>query len=804
MLRQLFLLSILYSAHTLAQFWEFELPLTYQEKALPAVLVMTDGNVVSGYHVPSLVKALKEVVDESALETLLDNQSFSKEAPSTKKYLSEADLREKGIDITFSSEHLQLSVALDRSILKARTVEVAEQTSNLVPSYSPSTFWSLQNQINASTSYLEDKTENNSRLEVKTFGNVGGAQGVNVEANTFYDEEWKRGNTTLFWDNPSQPWRISAGDVSPQTIGHLPSLSLGGASWERNYSELQPSTRLTSGDVQSFILDKTADVNIFVNGVLVLQQRFSAGPIELNSLPLSSGSNTIRIDIQYLSGEQESEEFTYYYQADLLAKGLTDFSVTVGMESDQDRGEISYADTPLLSGFINHGLTEQHTIGLNGLYHNDGALLGIMDVTSYSWGNVDMRASASHSVLDEDSNGVQSDEKESSWGSALSLGYNTQVWGSLSHIYSSNLFVAYEKRHDFTSQPWLVVSSDSYDEVSLDHTYYLSSEANISWGGYYQWGGDNYEESQLEVDVHLRHRNWFFTFENAYTYNTDSGDEYLTSFLIEFFFDVDDQHQLTMGYDHQDEESFVELYRPSTESVGSYGYQVVVNDSPDEQSLETQVDYVANRFQTNMDWVETQDSYGNSVRNIHLNTSTAVAFSSHGVGVGRYTNGRSTMVDVHPTLADTDVWINPQDEAPQAVSTASLPNLVPLASAHETNIIFYEAPDAPIGYDLGEGYEAITPGTSTLHVIQVGADATKTLLGYVYFADKEPVSLLYGQLIDEKGQSIPIFTNRKGRFVAEGVTQGTYQIQFEQQTADITIEANSEYLVSYGDVYLTE
>jgi len=100
------------------------------------------------------------------------------------------------------------------------------------------------------------------------------------------------------------------------------------------------------------------------------------------------------------------------------------------------------------------------------------------------------------------------------------------------------------------------------------------------------------------------------------------------------------------------------------------------------------------------------------------------------------------------------------------------------------------------------------PGFLAGYRFQIGSDAANTVIGNVTWPDNTPLSLKSGKLIPQSGgDSIVVFTNRTGRFVAEKARFGIYEMVFtrdgERFSTTITIEESDEPgLVQVGAVTL--
>ncbi|MET2973341.1 pilus assembly protein PapC, partial [Vibrio harveyi] len=125
---------------------------------------------------------------------------------------------------------------------------------------------------------------------------------VFLSGNDSESTELYRGEVRLFFDRPENPWRVTLGDVTPQSPGHLPSLPIGGVAFERLYQDLQPTRNIQNGGTQPLVLNESANIEIYINDIFLTEFRLPPGRYNLDDLPLSSGTNDIRIEVDYQSG----------------------------------------------------------------------------------------------------------------------------------------------------------------------------------------------------------------------------------------------------------------------------------------------------------------------------------------------------------------------------------------------------------------------------------------------------------------------------------------------------------------------
>ena len=121
----------------------------------------------------------------------------------------------------------------------------------------------------------------------------------------------------------------------------------------------------------------------------------------------------------------------------------------------------------------------------------------------------------------------------------------------------------------------------------------------------------------------------------------------------------------------------------------------------------------------------------------------------------------------------------PGDTYPRAQSDRFGPALVSDIASYSHSAFPIEAEEASAGYDLGSGVFDVHPDYKSGFVLKVGSDYGVTVVGSLEAGGK-PLALLSG-LAKEEGVSTPrkvvVFTNKAGRFSAEGLKAGSWRVE---------------------------
>jgi outer membrane usher protein len=94
--------------------------------------------------------------------------------------------------------------------------------------------------------------------------------------------------------------------------------------------------------------------------------------------------------------------------------------------------------------------------------------------------------------------------------------------------------------------------------------------------------------------------------------------------------------------------------------------------------------------------------------------------------------------------------------------------------------VTYDAPEAPAGYDLGSAAFDMKAPYKAGYNLKAGSAYTVTAMGTLLDAEGQPLPLLAGEAREadkENGRKVELFTNRAGRFGAQGLAPGKWIIE---------------------------
>lgn len=183
------------------------------------------------------------------------------------------------------------------------------------------------------------------------------------------DHRWRHDNvrldTTWQFDFPDNALSLQVGDFYAGFLDWSRSLRLGGVQIGRNYA-LQPYRVLTP--TPSFLGDAAvpSNVELFVDGLRQFNGQVPAGPFQLASQPGVTGAGNAQIVVTDAFGRVRTLDFSLYGTPQLLAKGLSDWSLGVGrLRRDYGLRSFAYEDDTVASASLRRGVSDQLTVELH-------------------------------------------------------------------------------------------------------------------------------------------------------------------------------------------------------------------------------------------------------------------------------------------------------------------------------------------------------------------------------------------------------------------------------------------------------
>lgn len=166
-------------------------------------------------------------------------------------------------------------------------------------------------------------------------------------------------------DFPDQAVTLTVGDFFSGFVDWSRPVRMGGIQIGRNYG-LQPYRVLTP--TPSFLGEAVvpSNVELYVDGLRQYNGEVPVGPFQLAAQPGISGTGNAQVVITDAYGRMQTLDFSFYGTQQLLAKGLSDWSLGVGrMRRDYGVRSFAYESPTLGSGTWRYGASDRFTAELH-------------------------------------------------------------------------------------------------------------------------------------------------------------------------------------------------------------------------------------------------------------------------------------------------------------------------------------------------------------------------------------------------------------------------------------------------------
>ena len=606
--------------------------------------------------------------------------------------------------------------------------------------------------------------------------NLFGKNGVYVFAQGEYDEAaadpFHRGNVQLLHDDVGNALRTSIGDVTPVSAGFQSTPVLGGLSIQRQYGELQPFRNVRPSGLFRFTLDRTSTVDVVINGATIRTLRLDAGQYDLKDFPLFNGLNDVELYIVDEYGRHLVAAFSQFFSSRLLAKGVAEFGATVG--APQLRGaqdEIHYdTDNPAVSTYFRYGLSSEITAGVNFQANKSQWLAG----GEFGWASPigNFGGVAGFSSID----GLPS-------GSSFLASYDISA-EALWFISSPQINLAYLQTSEFFANLGVLTPNEPRArEMRGRLSFQLPLNFGIGMSASRSEGrGSEPDETRFGLSVSQRLGFMDITASGERLEKTGAPND--DRLLLSLSIPLSDRDNTRTTYDSRNDQVQFEYARYQRDEVDDYGVRAVLLRDQDRATGTGEFAYNANRFSmllqhdaiANADTTEIQ-----SQRSTYM-VSTELAFAGDTLAWGRPVGQRFAIIAAHETLADSSVGASQSKDSHKRQAETGFfgPALVSAGNAYQPQSVYLDVETLPAGYDVGTGQFDFVPGAASGYRLTVGSEASHVVVGTAMGTNGKPLALLGGELRPHGAKDAPailVFTNKAGRFFAEGLAPGVYDMR---------------------------
>ena len=626
--------------------------------------------------------------------------------------------------------------------------------------------------------------------------NFGGFGGITVEGGGRYSkqnkDEWRRTPIIASKDFYGSALRLQAGEITPKIKGFQGSRRMLGLGLFRSYSAIRPFQTVRPTGRSEFSLDEESTIEVYVNEELVETLDLSTGAYSLNDFPITSRANDVRLEIVSRSGNQQTLEFDVYGGNELLSPGVTEYGFFLGKR--QLDKQFDFANDLSGTGYYRRGITGQLSLGATAQITDLAQQAGLLLTYGNRLGIFELEAAQSRRDIDGE------------MGNAFRLDYRKDF-----SLFSANDFKVSanaERRSEYFQNAF---------ESILIAPLKWTARMQANWTGLNGVGATfGLTSTELRGSIKNRVDTYSMMFSKVIGSLTFSGSIGLTESTIE---ESKERFNLTVAYrpkstlsssaryDSSQKQTTLDVRRRAKQIVGGFDGGIKYQTGERGERLRLNGDYSHNRFDSAVQHTYSPKGDGNeeSIGRTQFRVSSFIGMSGSHVGVGRPVRSGFVLAPRHRSLRESNIEIKSGEQfvaRPGFLGAA----VIPLDRPYTVSRFDLIVDPLPIGYDLGQGEIIVFPGHGNSFRLPIGSDASRTAMGFLYDA-KGPMELVSGTVIQIDGNTKkekierPVFTNRGGRFVADRLSSGSYQIIIGAEViGTFDVSEDSEGLVNVGKI----
>lgn len=275
-----------------------------------------------------------------------------------------------GVQVQFDAVRQSVAITAPLALLKLPTavIGVPGTTALQAASASPGLLLNYDlygTQGNGNTSSLNGFTEIRAFNGTSVLSNTALTQSSRSEGSGWQGHT-ARLDTTWSRSFQDELLTLRVGDTLTAALPWSRATRIGGIQLARNFA-LQPYK--TTAPLPAFMGSATlpSEVELYVNGMRQYSGQVPAGPFQLNTLPNINSTGTAQVVLTDALGRATTLNFSLYDTHQLLARGLSDWSVDLGaVRKNYGLNSFDYGRDPAASGTWRYGVSDHFTLETHG------------------------------------------------------------------------------------------------------------------------------------------------------------------------------------------------------------------------------------------------------------------------------------------------------------------------------------------------------------------------------------------------------------------------------------------------------
>ncbi len=762
-------------------------PLNLNGRFVGVISVLVDQRGAGEIDAPRFLALISPVLEEARRQDLQGALAGRVRVPI-------ASLTSAGMQVRFDTGTISVEVTLDGQSLLPQDMALA--AGGLPPDpadYPQPARFSAGLNIGVAESYDHGGGDwAPLRGAVDLLAHFGGFGGVTLVAGADYiggdaDGAWRRREARLVKDFYASAIRLEAGEFTPAAESFQGAGRLAGIGFERAYSTIRPFQNIRPTGRQTFSLDRESTVDVVINGLTTQTLRLAAGRYALSDFPFVTGANDVQLVVaDQVFGRREIARFDLFNGSELLGRGVSEFGAWIG----RYEGARSFAyDGPwLTTGYYRRGVTDALTLGANAQLSENGGQIGAAAVWPSPLGLVRLETAAS----------LDRAKSRSGFAAAIALRKDIASIGN---------------------GPVRVTGSARYVSESFSDAFFPDRAnpeawrlaAFVQWQGPWETGlsiGGGWARSRVadrdayQADLGLSRAFGPVSVVANLSYSQDEAGRKDTRVNIGLTIPIGPRWNSSGRYDSRANRSEFVVSRYSRGGVGDLSGEVRLTRDDADKELSGRVDYIGNRFEAELVHDRRYDTLGGGQTQAQsrISVNTFVGYADGAIAIGRPIRDGFVIAAIHSSLATSRVRLTSGEQTIAKSDFLGSP-VAPLQRAYGVNRMGVEIDPLPEGYDLGSGSLNIFPVYGGGYRLPVGSDASRIVVG-VAIGPAGLLALCAGSVTASapNAPAKPVFTNRAGRFVADGLAPAHYTIELCGLVADVTLTPAQQGIIDVGSL----
>lgn len=610
----------------------------------------------------------------------------------------------------------------------------------------------------------------------------------------------RRSYSRAIHDDQEHAIRYTAGDFIVPYTGFHDGLALVGFNVARNFA-LQPYSSYRPAGRFEFLLESRALVRIYLNDVLVDSLNLDAGAHDIRNFPLCQGSNDIRLVILEADGTLRELDFSTAVSADLLARGAHQFSYGLGFIPEAETAAYDWQN-PTASLIHRIGVNDTMTLQAYSALNATDQIVGVGQALATRFGNVALDVGVGHTLGSDLLPGAR-------------LRYDVmKVEGTSTVVRELNLSVEYRPGElgrftEFNDETPPMTTTAGFTQVLPGRTR-VTLDAMHKFGGTVPW-----EEPTTRVQLGLHSnllRQVSASVLGARLRTSGSPTEWRVGVAVSSNLRRTNQ-SLRGSVDASSLGSLSEVASWTHVTPGAgFGTQsgLVVAKTDETQSVSAHSELSTSRGILGVAHELSGQAWrvDPTSQVTEVSAASSIAFADGVWGLSSPIEGSFVVVGRRARMKGQLLEVNPTEERAAAradrLGAAVLPNL----TAYSITPLTLDAPNLPIGSELGPDHFYLLPGYKTGTALVVGNQASILIQGVLLRPDGTPAAFITGQVVNLTEPSAApavVFTNGSGRFFVEGLEPGRHELVVlpgETSPFEFTLSQDMEGLQAMGTVTL--